>query len=186
MDESRPAIRVMALRALAYCERLFYLEEVEEIRVPDDRVFDGRTLHETLDSDGELAWASDRLQVGAYALLVEEATGEAVSEGRVRYHGSNATVRVPIDDNIRAEVRNAIGRAQELMPTVERPPVTANERLCARCSLAPVCLPEEARAGSDKEHPTVRLFPPDDERRPIHVLGHGGRIGRSGDVSPAP
>jgi CRISPR-associated protein Cas1 len=215
----------MALHALAYCERLFYLEEVEEIRVADDRVFDGRTLHQALDGDGELvrlqleseglgirgkvdairrrdgrliphehkkgraregdagpeAWASDRLQVGAYALLVEEATGEAVSEARVRYHGSNATVRVAIDDNIRAEVRSAIGRAQELMATVERPPVTTNERLCTRCSLAPVCLPEEARAASDKEHPTVRLFPPDDERRPIHVLGHGGRIGRSGD-----
>ena len=28
-----PLIRVMALHAMAYCERLFYLEEVEEIRV---------------------------------------------------------------------------------------------------------------------------------------------------------
>ena len=33
-----PLIRVMALHALAYCERLFYLEEVEEIRVADHRV----------------------------------------------------------------------------------------------------------------------------------------------------
>src|SRR5215217_211830 len=38
--------RVMALHALAYCERLFYLEEVEEIRVADDRVYASRTLHE--------------------------------------------------------------------------------------------------------------------------------------------
>ena len=30
-----PTIRVMALHALAYCERLFYLEEVEEIRVAE-------------------------------------------------------------------------------------------------------------------------------------------------------
>jgi CRISPR-associated protein Cas1 len=37
----------MALHALAYCERLFYLEEVEELRVADDRVFDGRTLRLT-------------------------------------------------------------------------------------------------------------------------------------------
>ena len=33
-----PTIRVMALHALAYCERLFYLEEVEEIRVADAAV----------------------------------------------------------------------------------------------------------------------------------------------------
>lgn len=42
-------IRVMALHALEYCERLFYLEEVEEIRVADERVFAGRELHETLE-----------------------------------------------------------------------------------------------------------------------------------------
>ena len=41
-----PLIRVMALHALAYCERLFYLEEVEEIRVADHRIHAGRTLHE--------------------------------------------------------------------------------------------------------------------------------------------
>ena len=41
-------IRVMALHALAYCERLFYLEEVEKIRVADDAVYAGRTLHEEL------------------------------------------------------------------------------------------------------------------------------------------
>lgn len=35
-------IRVMALHALAYCPRLFYLEEVEHIRVADRRVFEGR------------------------------------------------------------------------------------------------------------------------------------------------
>ena len=31
-DSHRPPVRVMALHALAYCHRLFYLEEVEEIR----------------------------------------------------------------------------------------------------------------------------------------------------------
>src|SRR5437867_12351144 len=50
-----PPIRVMALHALAYCPRLFYLEEVEEIRVADDRVYAGRELHAGLvaDEDGE-------------------------------------------------------------------------------------------------------------------------------------
>ncbi len=33
--------RVMALHAMLYCERLFYLEEVEEIRVADKAVFAG-------------------------------------------------------------------------------------------------------------------------------------------------
>ena len=45
----------MALHALAYCERLFYLEEVEEIRIADAAVYAGRRLHEELAvDDGEI------------------------------------------------------------------------------------------------------------------------------------
>jgi CRISPR-associated protein Cas1 len=56
-----------------------------------------------------------------------------------------------------------------------------------RCSLAPVCLPEEARlaeaARADAEPPTpVRLYPPDTERRSLHVVTQGARVGRSGDA----
>jgi len=53
-DTHTPLIRVMALHALAYCERLFYLEEVEEIRLADEAVYAGRRLHEELqDDDGD-------------------------------------------------------------------------------------------------------------------------------------
>src|SRR5947209_14243547 len=150
LDNSHaPPLRVMALHALAYCPRLFYLEEVEEIRVADDRVFAGRELHAGLDAaedaewasleitsptlgltgkldclrrrdgsylpyehkrgqprraDGQPpeAWPSDRLQIVAYALLLEEAFGQPIPEGRLRYHAANVTVRVPIDDVARA------------------------------------------------------------------------------------
>src|SRR5258708_10762444 len=118
LDSHSPPVRVMALHALAYCPRLFYLEEVEEIRVADDRVYAGRELHSSLAADEEgdavqveltsdaigltgkvdclrrrdgshlpyelkrgkpaknaegkpEAWASDRLQVIAYAVLIE-------------------------------------------------------------------------------------------------------------------
>src|SRR5579859_7588221 len=45
LDSHSPPVRVMALHALLYCERLFYLEEVEEIRVADANVYAGRRLH---------------------------------------------------------------------------------------------------------------------------------------------
>src|SRR6476661_438439 len=48
-----PPLRVMSLHALAYCQRLFYLEEVEEIRVADARVYAGRELHASLEADEE-------------------------------------------------------------------------------------------------------------------------------------
>src|SRR5947209_4846476 len=55
IDAHEPPVRVMALHALAYCPRLFYLEEVEEIRFADAAVYAGRQLHAALeaDEDGE-------------------------------------------------------------------------------------------------------------------------------------
>lgn len=229
MDEPvQPLIRVMALHALAYCERLFYLEEVEEIRVADAAVYGGRRLHEEIakDEEGEFvemilesetwgikgkvdclrrrdgklipyehkrgrsrdgesgpeAWPSDQIQVAAYAVLIEEHAGEAVSEARIRYHADNASVRVSIDERAREDVRKAVARARELSASVERPPIAENEKLCARCSLAPVCLPEEERLAQGTSSKPLRLFPPDPDRQSIHIVDHDARIGRSGDT----
>jgi CRISPR-associated protein Cas1 len=55
MDEQ--FLSVASLHALIYCERLFYLEEVERIRVADAAVFAGRRLHE------EIALAEDEAGV---------------------------------------------------------------------------------------------------------------------------
>src|SRR4051812_13662529 len=134
--------------------------------------------------EGKVAepWPSDRLQVVAYAALIESATGQAIPEGRVRYHADNVTVRVPIDEAARAELAAAIAEARRLRETTERPPVTDNERLCVRCSLAPVCLPEETRQAEDPGREPVRLFPPDRDGTSLHVVTPGARIGRSGET----
>ncbi len=247
-------LSVHSLHALAYCERLFFLEEVERLRVADERVYAGRTLHVEIERDeddeivslgfeseiygligkvdcirkrdGEIipyehkrgkaarsvdkkaeTWASDRLQIIAYCLLVEEKSGKTILEGRVRYHADNVTVRVPIDDKARADFAAHLTRAKELQTSIERPPVAANERLCVKCSLAPICLPEEARlaerlAASDTEterrgdtenslaasqYPNVsesgllRLFPGEDDRQILHILTNGAKVGRKGD-----
>lgn len=231
LPDSRPLLRVMALHALEYCERLFYLEEVEEVRVADERVHAGRAMHERLDepeevtrldlesdglglrgrvdavrtrdgatypvehkrgrpmplADGEQgAWPADRLQAIAYALLLEEHLGEPVVEARVHYHNPSHTVRIPIDEPARADVRTAVARAEELRQSTDRPPVTDNEKKCVRCSLVPVCLPEEgrlsrARTDSSAISP-IRLFPADTERHSLHILRPRARLGRSGQA----
>jgi CRISPR-associated protein Cas1 len=127
------------------------------------------------------AWPSDRLQVIAYAALIQSATGQAVTEGRIRYHADNVTVRVPFDDPAREELAQAIATARRLRESTERPPVTENERLCVHCSLAPVCLPEEVRQAEHPERETLRLFPPDRDGTTLHVLKPGAHVGRSGE-----
>lgn len=221
-------IRVSALHAIAYCPRLFYLEEVEELYTQDAAVFAGRRLHAELEKqedeeweelfleseelglrgrvdalrtrDGQTipyehkrgrchrdenkqpqAWESDRIQVLAYACLLESVLGIPISEGRIRYHADNVLVHVPLDDQGRAAVRDAVQQARDLRTSTHRPPVTDNERMCTRCSLAPVCLPEEARLAHNKEWQPMRLFPKDDERQVIHVLEPGTAVGRTGE-----
>ena len=218
-----PLIRVMALHALKYCERLFYLEEVEEIRKADANVFSGRRLHEDLDKgpdvyslelaseilglrgktdcvkresgqlivcehkkgkskDGVEAWPSDRLQVLAYSLLLAEHAGEELSEAKIRYHADKKTITIPFTmAEAKAEVNLAINRARELRRSLERPPVTVAERLCRNCALAPVCLPEEERFAADEERLPQRFFPPDDDRRVIHLVEQGSSISKCGE-----
>jgi len=75
----RPLIRVMALHALAYCERLFYLEEVEEIRVADANVYAGRRLHEEIDKGPDvysLELASERLGIRGKADVTRREGGK--------------------------------------------------------------------------------------------------------------
>ncbi len=253
-----PLLTVHSLHALAYCERLFFLEEVEQMKVADERVYAGRTLHAQIERDedadevltlklesetyglvgkvdcirrrdGQIipyehkrgrsarstdgtaeTWASDRIQIIAYCLLVEEHSGREILEGRVRYHADDQMVRVAIDEQARADFQTALQRAGQLQASIERPPVTPNERLCVKCSLAPVCLPEEARlaetlasvngretnyttdfftaneeipesAKAPLEHQPLRLFPADDDRQILHILTNGAKVGRKGD-----
>ncbi len=220
-----PLTRVMALHALAYCERLFYLEEVEEIRIADQRVYDGRRFHEqipeydevtslTLESDelglygkmdvvrttngqmipfeykkgcahieqnGDVTpWSSDELQVGAYALLLEQHTGQLISEARVYYATDHRTAIVPVNESLRAKVKDAVKRASSLRKSLQRPAVATNERLCAKCSLAPVCLPEEERLLHEPDRTVGIAFPADRDKLDIHVTSPRATVRRSG------
>ena len=220
MSTSDNPLRVQALHALKYCERLFFLEEVEEVRVADAAVFAGRRLHHELDegerlglelgspvlglygkvdavrrtdgvllvteqkrgrpapgSSGPEAWETDRIQVAAYGLLIEEAFPGARVECRVRYHQPAALITVALDERLRAEVRTAVERARTLREAGVRPPVTPDEKRCTRCSLAPVCLPHEERG----ETGVPRLYPEDDQRQVVHVTTPGARVGRAVD-----
>lgn len=220
-----PLIRVMALHALAYCERLFYLEEVEEIRVADANVYAGRRMHAEQEKahdmlapaglelsseqlgirgkidwlkreDGHLVvyeykkgssqkdcapWPSDRLQALAYALLLAESKNEDVPEVRIRYFADNQLIRVPVDAQAKKDVAAAVARARKLRESTRRPPVNVAEKCCRTCSLAPVCLPEEARFANQEKTKVARFFPADDDRRIVHVVEPGSRVSRDGE-----
>ena len=76
-----PLIRVMALHALAYCERLFYLEEIEEIRVADANVYAGRRMHDEINHGAErysVELASEKLGLRGKVDAVRRKSGQLV------------------------------------------------------------------------------------------------------------
>ena len=234
IEASDSSLRVIALHDLLYCERLYYLTEIEGIQNPTALIYAGRRLHVEVvapddetpehrsfevsserwglfgkvdavrrrdgvwvaiehkrgrcrrDDDGRpQAWPSDRIQTVAYAVLLEEAMSEPVPQARVRYHADGVTAFVDVDEAARRDLQTAIDRACELRRSTERPPVAENERLCPRCSLAPVCLPEEERIaqqddGVAREAP--RLFPSRREEQTLHIVSPRAHLGRSGEA----
>jgi len=140
------------------------------------------------------AWPSDRIQVIAYAVLVEEGLGEPVPQARVRYHADGVTAFVEIDEAARRDLEVAIRRARELRESLLRPPVAENENLCPRCSLAPVCLPEEERLAQHEREECPHPSPlpqgegdngcPDPAAPPSPFPLPEGEGDKSGDESP--
>src|SRR5687767_5371916 len=100
-DAGELLIRVMALHSLTYCERLFYFEEVEEIRVANDLVYAGRALHEERGGDDpsgtelrELELSSERLGLHGKVDAIRTREGALVpyehKKGRAR-RGADGT-----------------------------------------------------------------------------------------------
>jgi CRISPR-associated protein Cas1 len=230
ITETDNPVRVMGLHSLTYCERLYYLEEVENILIADERVYAGRNFHEEIRVDNldigrvetfeytseklgltgkadrlqkrdgiwipyehkigrsktlgkeKEAWESDAIQVTAYALLIEEASGRIIEEGRVKYRRDNVLVKLQLTDQLRQKTLATIERAKKIRSEVHRPPVTENANLCVRCSLAPVCLPEENRSLEMDDYEAARLFVPHREKETIHITGYKTRVGKKGET----
>ena len=62
-----PPIRIEALHAMKYCERLFYFQEVEHISVPHANVYAGRRLHDNQVPEDDITPEKQSFQVASEA-----------------------------------------------------------------------------------------------------------------------
>jgi len=127
-------------------------------------------------------WPTDRVQVGLQAILLEEA-GYAVTEAILYYAAERLRLKVQVDDALKSEALATL-EAAKTCAVGPRPLPLVNDPRCPRCSLQPVCLPDEVnhqRAGVPSEELTPRkIWPPLDDG--IHVVAQadGVRIGITG------
>ncbi|MGI8980464.1 MAG: CRISPR-associated endonuclease Cas4g/Cas1g [Pirellulaceae bacterium] len=140
-------------------------------------------------------WPTDRIQVALQSLLLEEA-GYQVKECVLYYAAEKRRVTIPFDDALRQEALSTLAAARETAAG-PRPLPLVNDARCPRCSLQPICLPDEVNFERDVGHaaslspgatggppasvPSPRkLWPPRDDG--IHLVAQqdGCKVGVSG------
>ena len=126
------------------------------------------------------AYLPERVQVCVQGLLLRDA-GYTCDEGVLWFEGSRERVCVPltpelIDTALRAAADLRLAAAAGRVP----PPLDHSPK-CTRCSLLPICLPDEVawfRTGAMPRTPP----PPASAALPLYVQKPGARVGREGET----
>jgi CRISPR-associated protein Cas1 len=90
----------------------------------------------------EGAWETDRVQLCAQGLVLR-ANGYATNGGVIYYIESKTRVLIDFDDALIARTRQLVRDARDMAARGIIPPPLVASSKCVRCSLAPICLPDE-------------------------------------------
>lgn len=135
------------------------------------------------------AWPTDRVQIGLQVLLLEEA-GYTVPEAFLYYAGERLKLRITVDDVLRREAMEELEAARRAAEG-PRPPPLVNDPRCPRCSLQPICLPDEINHQRttaltlegqvpDEQATPRKLWPPRDDGIHVVLQREGVKVGVRG------
>lgn len=83
---------------------------------------------------------SDKVQLCAQALCLEEMLGVHIDEGALFYGRTKHRLDVVFDDALRSATEDIAAKTHELLAAGRTPPPAYAKR-CDRCSLIEICLP---------------------------------------------
>lgn len=150
-------------------------------------------LHETLPLERPEPWPTDRVQIGLQAILLEEA-GYEVREAVLYYAAEKLRLRIEVDEKLKAEALKTLDDAKRAADG-PRPAPLVNDPKCPRCSLQPICLPDEVNqqrftapsiegkstpAPDDEALTPRKLWPPRDDGIHVVVQREAVRVGVRG------
>jgi len=87
----------------------------------------------------EGVWPGHRIQIGAYALLLEDAYDNKIKEGYVVYLDARERRHIAINEFIKLEVKELVKKVDLLLKSKEIPDFCGNENKCAACGLRGDC-----------------------------------------------
>jgi CRISPR-associated exonuclease Cas4 len=100
---------------------------------------------------------SDRVQLCAQALCLEEMLGVPISDGELYYGKRKRRTHVAFDETLRSTTEAAAMRLHQMMDARETPPAV-REKKCDTCSLFQLCLPEVTQAARSASRFAGRQF----------------------------
>jgi CRISPR-associated protein Cas1 len=144
-------------------------------------------------------WDTDKMQLGLQALILRD-NGYTCNEGVIYYRATKQRVRLPITPELENWILQNIADAKRVIAAPIPAPLVHSPK-CVRCSLAPVCLPDETRMlaqttmkvdvgvdGNTSEGPQPsgeaprRLIAARDDTRPLYLNTPGYRVGCKDEV----
>jgi CRISPR-associated protein Cas1 len=149
-------------------------------------------------------WDTDKMQIGLQALILRD-NGYTCHEGIIYYRATKQRVHLPVTPELENWILQNIADARRVIAGPIPPPLVQSPK-CVRCSLAPVCLPDETRllaqtslkvevsvrektgddASRDSSQPAVgplrRLIAARDDNRPLYLNTPGYRVGCKDEV----
>lgn len=146
--------------------------------------------------DAHELWDTDKMQLGLQALILRD-NGYLCNEGVIYYRATKQRVRLPITPELEKWILQKIDEARRVMSGPMPAPLVHSPK-CVRCSLAPVCLPDETRmlaqSGNEEEAATQakaaqspaeaprRLIAARDDARALYLNTPGYRVGCKDEV----
>jgi CRISP-associated protein Cas1 len=136
----------------------------------------------------EGAWETDRVQLCAQGLVLRT-NGYSTTGGVLYYIESKTRVSVSFDESLIARTRQLTQEARTMAASGMIPPPLVASPKCVRCSLAPICLPDEVNLLRETTQPDPstdspqprRLMPARDDASPLVVQEPGARVTKSGE-----
>jgi CRISP-associated protein Cas1 len=147
-------------------------------------------------------WDTDKMQLGLQALILRD-NGYTCNEGVIYYRATKQRVRLPITPELENWILQNIAEARRVIAGPIPAPLIHSPK-CVRCSLAPVCLPDETRmlahtraavdlgereakdSSEDSNgvagEPPRRLIAARDDTRPLYLNTQGYRVGCKDEV----
>ena len=127
------------------------------------------------------AYDPERVQLCAQGLLLEEQGYEA-PEGVLYFVASKERVKVEFDAALREATRQAAAGLRLVASGGQIPPPLENSPKCPRCSLAPICLPDEVHYLRTQQSPPRPLAVDRVPALPLYVQARGAKVAKNGDV----